>query len=91
MAEKAPQPPSYEEAVKSSQNVRVVQVPVVQGTFDAGARFSKHAPKSIPPPPPGIAPNAQQLAVMQNKAVEMPEQKKGGFWKGSGSGGVGFF
>ena len=43
----------------------------VHGQFDAGARFSAHAPPSIPPPPPGVAPNPAQLAAMQGRQVMM--------------------
>jgi len=62
----------------------------VQATYDAGARFSANSPASIPPPPPGVAPNAAQLAAMQGQQVVM-NQKKGGFLEGSGSGGYTFW
>ncbi len=35
--------------------------PVVHAQFDAGARFSKIAPPSLPPPPPGVAPTPAQV------------------------------
>jgi len=62
----------------------------VHATYDAGARFSANSPASIPPPPPGVAPNAAQLAAMQGQQVVM-NQKKGGFLEGSGSAGYTFW
>jgi len=62
----------------------------VHGQFDAGARFSARAPPSIPPPPPGVAPNQAQLAAMQGRQVIMG-QKEGGVMSGSGSGGYTFW
>ena len=64
--------------------------PVVQGQFDAGARFSAQAPASIPPPPPGVMPTPAQMAAMSGQQVVMG-QKEGGFLKGSGSGGYTFW
>ena len=64
--------------------------PVVQGQFDAGARFSAQAPASIPPPPPGVMPTPAQMAAMSGQQVIMG-QKEGGFLKGSGSGGYTFW
>jgi len=63
---------------------------IVQGQFDAGARFSAQAPPSIPPPPPGVAPTQAQLATMQGRQVVMG-QKEGGFLKGSGGAGYTFW
>ena len=60
------------------------------GQFDAGARFNSYAPASIPPPPPGTAPNVAQAAAAQGHQV-VTGQKKGGFFKGSGSGGYTFW
>lgn len=60
------------------------------GQFDAGARFNSYAPASIPPPPPGVAPNVAQAAAAQGHQV-VTSQKKGGFFKGSGSGGYTFW
>ena len=67
----------------------VVQT-VAAGQFDAGARFKPYAPGSVPPPPPGYAPNAAQMAAAQGQNVAV-EQKKGGFFKGTGSGGFTFW
>jgi len=64
--------------------------PVAGGQFDAGARFTPYAPPSVPPPPPGCAPNAAQMASAQGQNVNM-SQKSGGFFKGSGSGGYTFW
>ena len=75
-----------------------------QGKFDAGSRFNKHAPPSIPPPPPGCIPNSAQLAQAQThhavatgqlppgaKAAIPVQKKKGGFFSGTGSGGATFW
>ena len=65
-------------------------VAAATGQFDAGARFNAYAPPSIPPPPPGCAPNAAQIAAAQGQQV-VTTQKKGGIFKGSGSGGYTFW
>lgn len=64
--------------------------PMVAAKFDAGARFHKNAPASIPPPPPGVMPNAAQVAAMQGQSVVMGKKEEG-FLKGSGSGGYTFW
>ncbi|CAG0901020.1 unnamed protein product, partial [Cyprideis torosa] len=54
--------------------------------FNAGARFDKSTPANIPPPPPGIPPNAAQLAAASGANVQAT-QKKNDFWvKGAGGG-----
>ena len=64
----------------------IVQVPVTQGAFDAGARFTPYSTQHVPPPPPGVMPNAAQLGMAPPQG-----QKKGGFLKGTGSGGYTFW
>ncbi|XP_076840706.1 DAZ-associated protein 2 [Brachyhypopomus gauderio] len=59
---------------------------LVDGGYDAGARFGHGTPASIPPPPPGHAPNAAQLAAMQGANVVMA-QRKNNFFMGGSSGG----
>lgn len=59
---------------------------VVKGAFDPGARFDHVSQPSIPPPPPGVAPNAAQMAAMQGHNV-VGTQKKDNFWFGSAGGG----
>jgi len=70
--------------------------------FDAGAEFSVKNPPSIPPPPPGVAPNEAQLALMGVNPVQGQQkpdgttvvkvvQKKRGFFSGSGGGGYTFW
>jgi len=58
---------------------------VVNNGFDSGARFDSRTGPSIPPPPPGVMPNAAQMAASQGHNVVL-KQQKGGFVKGSGSG-----
>ncbi|KAJ8035855.1 DAZ-associated protein 2 [Holothuria leucospilota] len=58
---------------------------VIHGGFDAGARFDGNAPPSIPPPPPGIAPNAAQMAAASGANVHITQQQ--GDWMTGGSDG----
>ncbi|KAF6339174.1 DAZ associated protein 2 [Rhinolophus ferrumequinum] len=52
---------------------------LVEGGYDAGARFGAGATAgNIPPPPPGCPPNAAQLAVMQGANV-LVTQRKGNY------------
>lgn len=55
--------------------------------FDPGARFTAANPPTIPPPPPGVAPNPAQLAQMQGQNVVVT-QRQAGFFEGSPGGGV---
>jgi len=66
------------------------QTVVVQGGFDAGARFDGTSEPSIPPPPPGCAPNAAQMAAVHGHNVVMTQQKSS-IWTGGSDGGVTFF
>ncbi|XP_014317213.1 DAZ-associated protein 2 isoform X1 [Myotis lucifugus] len=60
---------------------------LVEGGYDAGARFGAGATAgNIPPPPPGCPPNAAQLAVMQGANV-LVTQRKGNFFMGGTDGG----
>ncbi|XP_074785641.1 DAZ-associated protein 2 [Athene noctua] len=59
---------------------------LVEGGFDAGARFGAGGTASIPPPPPGCPPNAAQLAIMQGANV-LVTQRKGNFFLGGSDGG----
>ncbi|KAL4228702.1 DAZ associated protein 2 (dazap2) [Mactra antiquata] len=47
---------------------------VAPGCFDGGARFDGIAQPRIPPPPPGVAPSAVQLAAMQGHNVVGTQQ-----------------
>ncbi|XP_028850676.1 DAZ-associated protein 2 [Denticeps clupeoides] len=59
---------------------------VVDGGYDAGARFGHGSSGAVPPPPPGHLPNAAQLAAMQGANV-MVTQRKNNFFMGGSSGG----
>ncbi|XP_028654368.1 DAZ-associated protein 2 [Erpetoichthys calabaricus] len=59
---------------------------LVEGAYDAGARFGTGSTMSVPPPPPGVLPSAAQLAAMQGANVVMT-QRKGNFFMGGSSGG----
>ncbi|XP_059812088.1 DAZ-associated protein 2 [Hypanus sabinus] len=59
---------------------------VVEGAFDAGARFGAGATANLPPPPPGCPPNAAQIAAMQGSNV-IATQKKGSWASGGSDGG----
>jgi len=59
---------------------------LVDGGFDAGARFGTGAGASIPPPPPGCPANAAQLAAMQGANVVMAQRKNNFFMGGSNGG-----
>ena len=72
----------------SAMGMSQAGVPV--GSYDAGARFTSYAPPTIPPPPPGCAPNAAQAVAASGQTVTM-DKKKEGFLKGSGSGGYTFW
>ncbi|XP_069163550.1 formin-2 isoform X6 [Procambarus clarkii] len=63
---------------------------LIMNGYDSGARFDGIAQPSIPPPPPGIAPNAAQLAAASGTQVSM-SQKKGSFLNGGAGGGYTFF
>uniref|UniRef100_A0A670KDE0 DAZ-associated protein 2 n=1 Tax=Podarcis muralis TaxID=64176 RepID=A0A670KDE0_PODMU len=60
---------------------------LVEGGFDAGARFATGAPANIPVTPASrLPPNAAQLAVMQGANV-LVTQRKGNFYMGGSDGG----
>lgn len=63
---------------------------VIPKGFDSGARFDGIARPNIPPPPPGCAPNAAQLAVAQGHNVVIG-QKENNFIKGGSDGGYTFW
>ncbi|KAM4699798.1 DAZ-associated protein 2 [Discoglossus pictus] len=59
---------------------------LVEGGYDAGARFGSGNTQSVPPPPPGCPPNAAQLAAMQGANVVVT-QRKGNYFMGGSDGG----
>lgn len=77
-------------AQQQAQQPQVYQTPIypVQGAmYDAGARFGKTGGSgTIPPPPPGIAPNPAQMAAMQGQQVVMTKKKNNFLHGGNGSG-----
>ncbi|XP_067832841.1 DAZ-associated protein 2 isoform X2 [Heptranchias perlo] len=58
---------------------------LMEGGYDAGARFGAGAAANIPPPPPGCPPNAAQIAAMQGGNVIVTQRK--GSWLSGGSDG----
>ncbi|XP_015922132.1 DAZ-associated protein 2 isoform X1 [Parasteatoda tepidariorum] len=62
-----------------------VYVPAA-AAYDASARFDGHSMPVVPPPPPGVAPNAAQLAMMQGNPVVLSQQKNSFLTGGSGAG-----
>ncbi|XP_078393609.1 DAZ-associated protein 2 [Cetorhinus maximus] len=58
---------------------------VMNGGFDAGARFGAGATANLPPPPPGCPPNAAQIAALQGGNVVITQRK--GDWLCGGSDG----
>lgn len=66
------------------------QTVVVQGGFDAGARFDANIRPSIPPPPPGCMLHPAQMAAMHGNNVVVT-QKKSDFWNGGSDGGYALF
>ncbi|KAG8227582.1 hypothetical protein J437_LFUL000682 [Ladona fulva] len=63
---------------------------MIPNGFDAGARFDGIAQPVMPPPPPGVAANAAQLAAMAGHNVAL-SQKKGSFLTGGSDGGYTFW
>ncbi|XP_078057361.1 DAZ-associated protein 2 [Mustelus asterias] len=58
---------------------------IVNGGYDAGARFGAGATPNLPPPPPGCPPNAAQIAAMQGSNVVVTQRKSD--WLSGGSDG----
>ena len=59
-----------------------------QGAFNAGARFDARTRPTIPPPPPGCAPNMAQLAAMSGATVVASKKKNDKWGAGAGGGAV---
>ncbi|XP_078287488.1 DAZ-associated protein 2 isoform X2 [Rhinoraja longicauda] len=59
---------------------------IVEGGYDAGARFGTGATLNLPPPPPGCPPSTAQIAAMQGGNVVLT-QKKGNWVSGGSDGG----
>lgn len=76
-------PPSYS---PSPASTIPQQTMLVHGAYDAGARFDGISGQMIPPPPPGYAPNATQMAAMQGQNVILTQRKNDFLTGGSGGG-----
>ncbi|KAG1681273.1 hypothetical protein GQR58_011929 [Nymphon striatum] len=61
---------------------------VVPEAYNAGARFDGIARPVIPPPPPGVAPNAAQIAAMQGNQVVLGQRQNDELGGGAGGGSV---
>ena len=61
---------------------------MAQNAFDAGARFDSSSQVRIPPPPPGVAPNAAQLAHANGQNVVLGQRRDKWFMGGSDGGAV---
>ena len=49
--------------------------PYIQEAFNAGARFGSGSEVRIPPPPPGVAPNAAQFAQAMGQNVVLGQKR----------------
>jgi len=75
-------PPMYQNNAHSlpgPEPVKYVSQPAPTATFipnafHAGARFGKGSPARIPPPPPGVAPNAAQFAEAMGQNVVLGQK-----------------
>ncbi|XP_046443724.1 DAZ-associated protein 2-like isoform X1 [Daphnia pulex] len=86
---------SYQSHQPHQPQVHVQQVHpqatfVVPKAFDAGARFDSTSQVRIPPPPPGVAPNAAQLAHGSGHNVVLG-QRQDRFFTGGSDGGATFW
>merc|ERR1712189_118816 len=81
-----PAPPPQGYYPPQQQTVTYIQQqPMQAGAYDPGARFGAGATHNVPPPPPGVMPNAAQAAASQGQPVFMQQQK--GDWVSGGPGG----
>lgn len=72
-------PPPYTERPENPP-VGIQQTMVFKDGFDYRARFDGIAQPRIPPPPPGVAPNAAQIASMQGHNVTATQEHRSVFW-----------
>lgn len=63
---------------------------MIPNSYDAGARFDGITQQVLPPAPPGVPPNAAQLAAMAGHQVALG-QKKSSFLTGGSDGGYTFW
>lgn len=68
-------PPPYTEHPQNPQ-MGVQQNLCFENAFDYRARFDGIAQPRIPPPPPGVAPNAAQIAAMQGHNVTATQEHR---------------
>lgn len=72
-------PPPYSEFPQTPQ-AGIQQNVCIENGFDYRARFDGIAQPRIPPPPPGVAPNAAQIASMQGHQVTATQEQRHIFW-----------
>ncbi|XP_076366505.1 uncharacterized protein LOC143255152 isoform X3 [Tachypleus tridentatus] len=83
-------PAQYLQTVPSMYTTRPGATVYLPAGYDPGARFDGHAMPVVPPAPPGVAPNAAQLAMMQGNSMMLGQQKSS-FMTGGSSGGYTFW
>ncbi|XP_013781517.1 DAZ-associated protein 2-like isoform X2 [Limulus polyphemus] len=83
-------PAQYLQTVPSMYATRPGATVYLPAGYDPGARFDGHGMPVVPPAPPGVTPNAAQLAMMQGNSVMLGQQKSS-YMTGGSSGGYTFW
>ncbi|XP_018572322.1 DAZ-associated protein 2 isoform X2 [Anoplophora glabripennis] len=78
---------AYSYAMQPAQLRPTIMIP---NGYDTGARFDGITQQVLPPAPPGVPPNAAQLAAMAGHQVALG-QKKNSFLAGGSDGGYTFW
>eukprot|EP00795_Rhopilema_esculentum_P014128 gene14128-5122_t len=82
-----PQAYTYQPQAYPQQTVTyLTHQPMASGTYDSGARFDGISRPNVPPPPPGVAPNAAQVAASQGQPALLQQRQSGWLEGGSGAG-----
>lgn len=81
-------PGAYPAHIPSASNYPTNSNPVyvIPNAFDSGAQFDNNCPITVPPPPPGCAPNVAQMALMNGNSVVLNKKKSNWFTGGKGGG-----